>query len=258
MDSRNIPTTSTSEEILNFRYVWPLKINKRLINTGEKAVLHVSPAFCTAFNGCQFTWLLRMCDERVLEMANLENFEDIPSGSGQRVNVTLYYKDGPTPDITLHSASISVSDSSGRKLLKDTPLEGHEYTLGSGWSPSISDKNENWRDFSDFVHNNVGTHISVVIDLKIKSNLFQPLNYLPSLENPNSKLELICEKILKEIFTQQLQVPDSDLFDVEKDKFAYHRHIFHFACQEVERRLDENLKDQLSSSKIQTVSIKKY
>lgn len=252
----NSTIPSTSDEILTFRYVWPLKITKRLINTGEKAILHVSPPFCTAYNGCQFTWLLRMCDEHVLEMANLDLFNDEINTNSSRVNVTLYYKSGPTTDITLNSATIFVTNSNGKKILKDTKLDGQEYTLGSGWSPTSLGNFDSWKDFSDYVHNNVGIHISVCVELKIKSSWFQPLNYLPSLESVNSKLEILCEKILKEIFSGQLCVPDSDIFDKEKDKFAYHRHIFYFACQEVEKRLDENIKNELSTVTVQTVSFK--
>lgn len=261
MSLSNASTSSSDlDDILNFRYQWTLKITKRLINAGEKALLHVSPPFCTAYNGCQFTWLLRMCDECVLEMANIDSFsDDIPSSSEleqqQRVNVTLYYKNGPTPDVTLHSASISVKDSTGRKLVDDIPLEGHDYTLGSGWSPTISsDNTAYWKEFSEYVHKNVGQHITVSVDLKIKSSLFQPLNYLPSLDSVNTKLEIICEKVLKEIFTQQITVPDADIFDKEKNKFSYHRHVFYFACQEIEKRLDESLRKDISTCKIQTVS----
>uniref|UniRef100_A0AC34RPE6 MATH domain-containing protein n=1 Tax=Panagrolaimus sp. JU765 TaxID=591449 RepID=A0AC34RPE6_9BILA len=250
--SANSSSASTSDEILTFRYVWPLKIAKRLINTGEKAILHVSPPFCTAYNGCQFTWILRMCDEHVLEMTNLDSFIDEPNSSS-RVNVTLYYKNGPTTDITLHSASIFVTNFNGKKILKDTQLDGQEYTLGSGWSPTSSTKNSSWNEFSNYVHNNVGTNISVCVELKIKSTWFQPLNYLPSLNSANFKLEFLCEKILKEIFTRQLIVPDEEIFDKQKDKFAYHRHVYYFACQEIEKRLDENIKQELSTVTVQTV-----
>lgn len=103
----SLPTNSKSQtEQLTFRYAWPLKISKRLVGSGERAILNVSPPFTTAFNGVQFTWILRLTDERVLEMADLENFdENRPSSSHEpQVNVTLYYKDGPAQDVTLDGA----------------------------------------------------------------------------------------------------------------------------------------------------------
>uniref|UniRef100_A0A7E4ZZR7 BTB domain-containing protein n=1 Tax=Panagrellus redivivus TaxID=6233 RepID=A0A7E4ZZR7_PANRE len=244
-------STDCDGEILTFRYVWPLRIAKRLISNGERAVLHVSSPFCTAYNGCQFTWLLRMCDSRVLEMTNFDN----PQPSSSRVNVTLYYKDGPTPDVTLDSSSICVTDATGRRILNDTPLEGSEYTLGSGWSPEVASPSTDaqWASFSEYVHANVGAQISVCVDLRIKASWFQPLQYLPSLESANSKLENVCEGVLRDIYTHNLAVPDADFFDMPAEKYAYHRHVFHFACQEIERRLDETLRAQFSASKIQTV-----
>lgn len=72
------------------------------MSNGEKTVLHVSPGFVTALNGVQFTWLLRLCDEYVLDFEK-EN-EDNDPDSRRLVNITLYYKDGPAKDIQLTEA----------------------------------------------------------------------------------------------------------------------------------------------------------
>lgn len=81
----------------------------------DSSVLHVSPAFCTAFNGVQFTWLLRMCDfEDLAEIDGTDGAgEDTLGREGsmdsdaqpkeKKINVTLYYKDGPARDVTLKS-----------------------------------------------------------------------------------------------------------------------------------------------------------
>jgi hypothetical protein len=262
MQSAATPTTSCDMgggDILTFRYIWNLKIAKRLLANRECAVMHVSSPFCTAYNGVQFTWILRMCDQNILQIVDQDDMEEECDGIFQnilkRVNITLYYKDGPTSDITLDSATISVNDSSGKKLLNDTPLGGMEYTLGAGWSPwsNAGNAGDDWLAFSEFAHNNIGAQISVCVDLRIKANWFQPFNYLPSLESANSKLETICEKVLKDIYTKKLIVPDSEFFNQRIDKFAYHRHVFKFACREILERLDESLKSQISLSKIQTV-----
>lgn len=95
-----IPSTSSDLNLdaeISFRYSWQLKVSQRLLSSGEKAILNVSPSFCTAYNGVQFTWLLRLCDDFVLD---LEDYED--ENQNQRlVNATLYYKDGPSRDVSL-------------------------------------------------------------------------------------------------------------------------------------------------------------
>jgi hypothetical protein len=90
---------STTPDVISFRYAWPLKITKRLLSPNEPpTILQVSPAFCTAFNGVQFVWCMRMCDENCLQEMQAP---DRPVE--QRVNVSLYYKDGPSQDVSLES-----------------------------------------------------------------------------------------------------------------------------------------------------------
>jgi hypothetical protein len=66
--------------------------------SGENTILNVSPPFCTAYNGVQFTWLIRVCDEFILDT------DDENESNRRLVNITLYYKDGPAQDIQLSEA----------------------------------------------------------------------------------------------------------------------------------------------------------
>lgn len=72
--------------------------------------MNVSPTFCTAYNGVQFSWLIKICDECVLDMDDESNAAD-----RRFVNITLYYKDGPAQEIKLTEAKISVNDENGKR-----------------------------------------------------------------------------------------------------------------------------------------------
>jgi hypothetical protein len=72
--------------------------------------------------GVQFTWLLRICEENILDFgcsndktirsrAQLpdggiyegeEDGEDFEPFGRKKVNITLYYKEGPARDVKLH------------------------------------------------------------------------------------------------------------------------------------------------------------
>lgn len=78
-------------------------------------MLHVSPAFCTAYNGVQFHWLVRICDEFVLDM-------DVDGENEDRrlINIILYYKDGPAQEIQLTEAKFSIKDADDRRQFFST------------------------------------------------------------------------------------------------------------------------------------------
>uniref|UniRef100_A0A183C626 Na_H_Exchanger domain-containing protein n=1 Tax=Globodera pallida TaxID=36090 RepID=A0A183C626_GLOPA len=252
------------EEMVTFRYTWPVRITERLIGTGESAILNVSPAFCTAYNGVQFTWLLRICEEDILPPNIGDQSEEDTSvdssyfASGgdddelelaqqqqKKVNITLYYKEGPARDVKLCGGNIFIRNSEG-VLFDNMPLPDLEYTKGGGWSP-ISDEvlnnagrlRDEQRKFSAFIHNNIGKQITVRVHMKMPASLFQPMQYLPSIESPLSggKLEALCASVLDEIRQNQLQVPDVEHFDLKTDKYALYRHVFLFGCSEIFERV---------------------
>lgn len=64
----------------------------RRVSQNEELVLNVSPAFSTALDGVQFTWALKISDDCA---ASDYYYED----NASNISVSLYYKDGPTPDV---------------------------------------------------------------------------------------------------------------------------------------------------------------
>uniref|UniRef100_A0A914LD96 BTB domain-containing protein n=1 Tax=Meloidogyne incognita TaxID=6306 RepID=A0A914LD96_MELIC len=250
---------SNDEELITFRYTWPVKITERLISLGETAILNVSPPFCTAYNGVQFTWLLRICEENILFNDGISNESTLSSGNynekknsfvgKKKVNITLYYKDGPARDVRLHGGEISILNSKGL-IFEEMPLCELEYIKGGGWSPinnmcvennNINSISAEQLKFIEFIHSHVGRHISVRIKLEMPVSLFQPLQYLPSIDSPLSdKLESLCAQVLEEIRSNQLKVPDVEFFDPKADKYALYRHVYLFACQVIFERFTNN------------------
>nr|CAD2142366.1 unnamed protein product [Meloidogyne enterolobii] len=250
---------SNDEELITFRYTWPVKITERLISLEETAILNVSPPFCTAYNGVQFTWLLRICEENILFNEGISNESTLSSGNynekkncfvgKKKVNITLYYKDGPARDVRLHGGEISILNSKGL-IFEEMPLCELEYIKGGGWSPinnmcvennNINSISAEQLKFIEFIHSHVGRHISVRIKLEMPVSLFQPLQYLPSIDSPLSdKLESLCAQVLEEIRSNQLKVPDVEFFDPKADKYALYRHVYLFACQVIFERFTNN------------------
>nr|CAD2191162.1 unnamed protein product [Meloidogyne enterolobii] len=250
---------SNDEELITFRYTWPVKITERLISLEETAILNVSPPFCTAYNGVQFTWLLRICEENILFNEGISNESTLSNGNynekkncfvgKKKVNITLYYKDGPARDVRLHGGEISILNSKGL-IFEEMPLCELEYIKGGGWSPinnmcvennNINSISAEQLKFIEFIHSHVGRHISVRIKLEMPVSLFQPLQYLPSIDSPLSdKLESLCAQVLEEIRSNQLKVPDVEFFDPKADKYALYRHVYLFACQVIFERFTNN------------------
>uniref|UniRef100_A0A1I8B754 BTB domain-containing protein n=1 Tax=Meloidogyne hapla TaxID=6305 RepID=A0A1I8B754_MELHA len=265
----NNPNTRISdddEELITFRYTWPVKITERLISLGETAILNVSPPFCTAYNGVQFTWLLRICEENILDIGGtsndntLCNYDDKKNSfvGKKKVNITLYYKDGPARDVRLHGGEISILNSKGLTF-EEMPLRELEYIKGGGWSPimcvdNLSNNNTISADqlkFIEFIHSHVGRHISVRIKLEMPVSLFQPLQYLPSIDSPLSdKLEALCAQVLEEIRSNQLKVPDVEFFDPKADKYALYRHVYLFACQVIFERFADDWEKKKNSTEL--------
>ncbi|MFH4979483.1 hypothetical protein AB6A40_006192 [Gnathostoma spinigerum] len=229
------PTCSGEQcgDMVTFRYEWPVKVCRRLIDEGDSLILNVSPAFSTSFNGVQFTWALRLSDECVAS----ENLDD----GGSCVNIFLYYKDGPTQDISILGARINIADSDGKTMFSDLTIDEEEYTRGSGWSANTTV--EQRIELTRFVHQNVDKVIRVVADISINTEMFSPWRYLPQLDSTTGLVESTCRKFLKEVQEDISIIPDSDIIleNVdETDPFAVHRHIFNYGLKEVELRSGSN------------------
>ncbi|XGW19731.1 hypothetical protein V3C99_003516 [Haemonchus contortus] len=224
--------TSHRDDFITFQYTWPLKISQRLLENSEAIVLNVSPPFSTAYNGVQFTWALRLSDECVVSTCE---YAAVPSV--RRVFVLLYYKDGPCTDVTVEEAKASViCPQTGAELFTGFSSENaREFTKGSGW-PLLLDKSLE-KTFTDYVHNNIDAQLNVVVDVKFKSSLYDPLSYLPNVEKAcrSQRIEKTCEDFIKAYFDNSVDIPNLDLLRAQGDKFSMHRLVFLFGCDRVEK-----------------------
>jgi hypothetical protein len=84
----------------------------------------------------------------------------------------------------------------------------------------------------------------------MKTFWFLPLGYLPEIDARDNKLREECEEVLQQMLDGKLTIPDVDLFDVERDRYAFHRHCFLFGCKEIIRRCQGLAIDE---DKVQTV-----
>ncbi|VDL75426.1 unnamed protein product [Nippostrongylus brasiliensis] len=201
----------------------------QLLENSEAIVLNVSPAFSTAYNGVQFTWALRLSDECVVSSCVVP--------SVRHVFVLLYYKDGPCADVTVEEAKASIiCPQTGAELFSGFSSENsREFTKGSGW-PLLLDKSME-DTFTDFVHQHIDKHLNVVVDIKFKNALFDPLSYLPDVERAcrSQRIEKTCEKFITDYFNNSVDIPNLDLLRAQGDKFSMHRLVFLFGCDRVEK-----------------------
>lgn len=215
---------------LCFQYEWLVKVSKRSIGSGESAILNVSPAFSTAYNGVQFTWALRLNEDCLAP--------DCIDSRSNGVNVFLYYKDGPAQDITVLDARMKITDSKDRIVFSDLYVAEEEWTRGSGW-PVQTTPSEHMR-LTKFMHDNINTPIRITVDIRMSASLFCPLYYLPCLERTNQRLEAVCRRFLKEVEEEPSIVEDLDILLKQEDMFAVHRKIFTHGCSEVENRMKQS------------------
>ncbi|CAD5206458.1 unnamed protein product [Bursaphelenchus okinawaensis] len=237
VDLASPSTVLDLDEEIAFRYSWPLKVSQRLLQSGEKAVLHVSPSFCTAYNGVQMTWLLRLYDDFMMDVDGIDFNVDT-----RLVHIALYYKDGPARDIALTMGRVSIYDSDNNAVFTDLELEGLEYTKGSGWSPCASNHPQ-LQTLSDFVYKQVNKCLTISVELRLKLRWFEPFSYLSSPFSPNDELPQMCLQVISELKNGTLLIPDLEFFDSKLDRYALHRHKFIFACREVATR---SLTDEVS------------
>ncbi|VDM46385.1 unnamed protein product [Toxocara canis] len=200
---------SNDDDHVTFQYEWHVKICKRFVfhffslltmrvSQNDELVLNVSPAFSTALDGVQFTWALKISDDCA---ASDYYYED----SASNVSVSLYYKEGPTPDVHVAEVKIQIADTDGKKKLPTLRFLEDEWARGSGWSANVVDKQK--AELNDFVHENVGNVIRVIVDIKMKSSIFCPMLYLPNVDGANKKLEEACKRYLEDVKVNHQMVP---------------------------------------------------
>lgn len=218
---------SKHDDGLCFQYEWVVKVCKRSIGNGESAILNVSPAFSTAYNGVQFTWALRLNEDCLAPGCS--------ESKSNGINVFLYYKDGPAQDVTVLEASVKIADSEGRIVFSGLSIAEEEWTRGSGW-PLQTVPAEHTK-LTEFMRSNVNSIVRISVDIRMCAKAFSPLCYLPHLGRTSRRLEATCRSVLEEVETNAITVPDLDLLLEGGEMFAVHRKVFTFGCTEVENRM---------------------
>ncbi|KIH63060.1 hypothetical protein ANCDUO_06648 [Ancylostoma duodenale] len=205
---------------------------KGMLLENETIVLNVSPAFSTAYNGVQFTWALRLSDECVVSTC-----ESASVPSVRQVLVLLYYKDGPCSDVTVEEARATIfCPQTGEELFSGFSSENsREFTKGSGWPLPLEKSKQS--AFTNFVHHNIDKPLNIVVDIKFKNSLFDPLSYLPDVERAcrSQRIEKACAKFITDYYNNAIDIPNLDLLRAQDDKFSMHRLVFLFGCDRVEK-----------------------
>ncbi|KHN88889.1 hypothetical protein Tcan_02615 [Toxocara canis] len=131
---------------------------------------------------------------------------------------------------------IQIADTDGKKKLPTLRFLEDEWARGSGWSANVVDKQK--AELNDFVHENVGNVIRVIVDIKMKSSIFCPMLYLPNVDGANKKLEEACKRYLEDVKVNHQMVPKLEalLNDPEMDMFEVHDLILSHGCDEVLER----------------------
>lgn len=242
-------TPSHRDDFITFQYTWLFRISQRLLENSEAIVLNVSPPFSTAYNGVQFTWALRLSDECVVSSCE---YAAVPSV--RHVLVMLYYKDGPCADATVEEARASIiCPQSGAELFSTFSSENScEFTRGSGW-PLLLDKSVQ-SSFTEFIHQHIGKHLSIVVDIKLKNALFNPLNYLPDVERAcrSQRIEKKCANFISDYLNNSVDIPNLDLLRAQGDKFSMHRLVFLYGCDRVEKECSVD-EDELTEHSLNLV-----
>ncbi|ETN73629.1 hypothetical protein NECAME_00716 [Necator americanus] len=212
-----------------------------LLENSEAIVLNVSPAFSTAYNGVQFTWALRLSDECVVSTC-----ESASVPSVRQVLVLLYYKDGPCSDVTVEEAKAAIiCPQTGAEVFSGFSSENsREFTKGSGWPLPLEKSKQS--AFTNFVHSNIDKPLNIVVDIKFKNSLFDPLSYLPDVERAcrSQRIENNCIKFVNDYYKNSLDIPNLDLLRAQDDKFSMHRLVFLFGCDRVEKECFEDQADE--------------
>uniref|UniRef100_A0A8R1Y9X8 Uncharacterized protein n=1 Tax=Pristionchus pacificus TaxID=54126 RepID=A0A8R1Y9X8_PRIPA len=225
-----VASTSDDDGAVGFQYVWPVRVHKRQIDNGDSMVLNVSPPFTTALNGVAFTWALRLCDECVVAAPG-EN----GATSLRQVFLMLYYKEGPAPEIFIENVKMTINDHTTGAELLSFPLtvESADLNKGMGCPMTLSPEEQN--AFTTFIHTQIDKFLEIRCDFKLKSSLFKPLSYLPSVDSAcrSQRIEKAVNQFIEDLSSGKIVIPVLEEEDTG-EKFAAHRRAFMFGCDHVE------------------------
>ncbi|GMT28922.1 hypothetical protein PFISCL1PPCAC_20219, partial [Pristionchus fissidentatus] len=225
-----VASTSDDDDLIGFQYIWPVRVHKRQIDNGDSMVLNVSPPFTTALNGVAFTWALRLCDECVVAAPG-----DHGATSLRQVFLMLYYKEGPAPEILLEHVKMTIHDHSTGNELLSFPLTVDVADLNKGMGCPMTLDAESQNAFTTFIHTQIDKFLEIRCDFKLKSSLFKPLSYLPSVDTAcrSLRIDKAVNQFIEDLTSGKLVVPSLEEDDGQ-DKFASHRRAFMFGCDHVE------------------------
>ncbi|CAJ0571131.1 unnamed protein product, partial [Mesorhabditis spiculigera] len=232
-----LPSTSDEppREKMSFQYTWPLRISKRKVEE-EELVLNVSQPFTTSYNGVAFTWTARLSDECAVWTTT--EYE-LPN----HVFASLYYKDGIAQDVMVDEVRMSLYSAMGELIFEDMRVPEAEYTKGSGWPIQLSPERQ--AHFTRFIHNSINEQISLQIEIRMKTSIFDPMRYLPSLATAhmNQKIKEACKKYVDDFQAGRVTVPEIEFLNLTRteDKYMLHRKVFMHGLRSVEEICrDEN------------------
>ncbi|CDR32798.1 MIF4G domain-containing protein [Caenorhabditis elegans] len=235
MDDIAVPIASTSGEdsVISFQHPWTLKVCQRQIED-ETILLNVSRPFSTSYKHVQFTWALRLTDEYVLS-------NNAAVDSNRHVLLHLYYKEGPCPEVAVEEVRAQILDPvTNETLFAGLALSPTEFSRGSGWP--IHMEKERRAEFTELVHKKVDSNLLVVVEIKMKESLFEPLNYLPDVETAfrSQRIEKAVNKFVDDVINGKIRIPDLEHVDEKADKFSVHRLIFIYGVDSVSREISDN------------------
>ncbi|CAL2029531.1 hypothetical protein CAEBREN_24418 [Caenorhabditis brenneri] len=238
MDDIAVPIASTSggaeDSVIAFQYPWALKVCRRQIED-ESILLNVSRPFSTSYKHVQFTWALRLTDEYVLS-------NNAAVDSNRHVLLHLYYKEGPCPEVAVEEVRAQILDpATNETLFAGLALTPTEFSRGSGWPIHV--EKERRAEFTEFLHKSVDSNLLVVVEIRMKESLFEPLNYLPDVETAfrSQRIEKAVHKFVDDVINGKIRIPDLEHVDEKQaDKFSVHRLIFIYGVDTVSREISEN------------------
>ncbi|CDR32795.1 BTB domain-containing protein [Caenorhabditis elegans] len=97
-------------------------------------------------------------------------------------------------------------------------------------------------EFTELVHKKVDSNLLVVVEIKMKESLFEPLNYLPDVETAfrSQRIEKAVNKFVDDVINGKIRIPDLEHVDEKADKFSVHRLIFIYGVDSVSREISDN------------------
>uniref|UniRef100_A0AC35UCJ0 BTB domain-containing protein n=1 Tax=Rhabditophanes sp. KR3021 TaxID=114890 RepID=A0AC35UCJ0_9BILA len=225
--------------LISFEHTWTTKIFKRKITPTESMILNCSTPFSASYNGVHFSWGLKLLEEVDFcgDNADYVFQRSFPGAKhDKKYNIFLYYKDGPTRDISLHSASIYIANGRYETKFENIPITQTEYIKGSGWCAEFGPEQ---KAFSKFMNRNMNRHINITVKMEMNGSSFQPLTYLPILDYHNKKLEEICTEAIENVFDDTKLPSTDDESRLSIDSLTLHKSFFREGREETERIWDE-------------------